>query len=313
VSRWGAVKQDRLKEGKSQNSIDQNQEMTRRFANRIPRVFISLLAIAVFSLTLSCGKKTAEVGRLAVVVSILPLADFVEQVGRDKVHVTVMVPPGASPHSYEPKPSQLVAVSKARMFVEVGTDVEFELAWMDKLKEINKDMLVVNSSQGIGLMGKDPHVWLSPSNAEKMVTNICNGLVKLDPANQDYYFANKSKYLAQLDELDRSIRGQLSGIADRRFIVYHPAWGYFARDYGLEQIAVEEEGKETTADNIKEVVDRSKGMHHKIVFVSPQFSTKGAEVVAHEIGGSTEFLDPLPEHYLADMQTAVGRLVQAMR
>jgi zinc transport system substrate-binding protein len=229
------------------------------------------------------------------------------------VHVTIMVPPGASPHSYEPKPSQLVAVSKARMFVEVGTGVEFELAWMDKLMEINKDMLVINSSQGIRLMGKDPHVWLSPSSAEKMVVNICDGLVRLDPQDQDYYVANKNKYLAQLDELDRSTRERLSGMTDRRFIVYHPAWGYLARDYGLEQIAVEEEGKETTADNIRDVVDRSKGMRRKIVFVSPQFSTKGAEVVAHEIGGSTELLDPLPEHYLADMQTAVGQLVQAMR
>ncbi len=287
--------------------------MIRRLANRIPRIVIFLLAIAAFSLTWSCGKKTAEVSRLAVVVSILPLADFVEQAGGDKVNVTVMVPPGASPHSYEPKPSQLVAVSKARMFVEVGTDVEFELAWMDKLMKINKDMLVVNSSQGIRLMGKDPHVWLSPSSAEKMVVNICDGLVRLDPQDQDYYVANKNKYLAQLDELDRSTRERLSGMTDRRFIVYHPAWGYLARDYGLEQIAVEEEGKETTADNIRDVVDRSKGMRRKIVFVSPQFSTKGAEVVAHEIGGSTELLDPLPEHYLADMQTAVGQLVQAMR
>lgn len=248
-----------------------------------------------------------------MVVSILPLADFVEQVGGDNVPVTVMVPPGASPHSYEPKPSQLVAVSKARMFVEVGTGVEFELAWMDKLMKINKDMLVINSSQGIRLMGKDPHVWLSPYNAKRMVANICNGLVRLDPQNQDYYIANKNKYLERLDELDQSTRDRLSGLTDRRFIVYHPAWGYLARDYDLEQIAVEEEGKETTADNIKEVVDKSKGMSRKIVFVSPQFSTKGAEVVAHEIGGSTEFLDPLPEHYLDDMRTAVGRLVQAMR
>ena len=248
-----------------------------------------------------------------MVVSILPLADFVEQAGGDKVNVTVMVPPGASPHSYEPKPSQLVAVSKARMFVEVGTDMEFELAWMDKLMKINKDMLVVNSSQGIRLMGKDPHVWLSPSNAKKMVTNICDGLVSLDPQNQDYYITNKNKFLEQLDELDRNTRERLNGLTDRRFIVYHPAWGYLAREYDLEQIAVEEEGKETTADNIKEVVDKSKGMRHKIVFVSPQFSTKGAEVVAHEIGGCVELLDPLPEHYLADMRTVVGRLVQAMR
>jgi zinc transport system substrate-binding protein len=310
---WGAVRHSRFKEGKPQNSSDQKSEMTRRLATRIPRIFVPLIAIGAFSFISSCEKEAAQDSSLTVVVSILPLADFVQQVGGDKVQVTVMVPPGASPHSYEPKPSQLVAVSKARMFVEVGTEVEFELAWMDKLREINKDMLVVNSSQGIQLMGKDPHVWLSPSNAEKMVTNICNGLVKLDPANRDYYFANKSKYLAQLDELDRSIREQLSGIADRRFIVYHPAWGYFARDYGLEQIAVEEEGKETTADNIKEVVDRSKGMHHKMVFVSPQFSTKGAEVVAQEIDGSTELLNPLPEIYLTGMQTAARQLAQAMR
>jgi len=287
--------------------------MTKRLRTKIPVIFVGLLPIVVLALTFSCAERTAEEGRLEVVVSILPLADFVERVGGEKVQVTIMVPPGASPHSYEPKPSQLMAVSKARMFVKVGTGVEFELAWMDKLTEINRDMLVLNSSEGLQPIGKDPHVWLSPLNAKRIVVNICDGLVKLDPQNQDYYAANKNKYLAQLDELNLSTKARLSGLTDRRFIVFHPAWGYLARDYGLEQIAVEEEGKETTAENIRAVIDKAKGMSRKTVFVSPQFSTKGAEIVAHEIGGSTESLDPLPQHYLVDMQTAVGRLFQAMR
>jgi zinc transport system substrate-binding protein len=250
---------------------------------------------------------------MGVVVSILPLADLVEQVGGDKVEVTVMVPPGASPHSYEPKPSQLKAVSKAEMFVKVGTEVEFETAWMDRLVQINKKMLVLDSSEGVQLLGNDPHVWLSPLNVEKMVQNIYAGLVRLDPGNEEYYSNNKESCLKQIIELDAYIRERLGNVEDRRFIVYHPAWGYFARDYNLEQILVEREGKEPTAEEIGNAVTQAKTLHHKVVFVSPQFPTKGAETVADEIGGKTEFLDPLPRNYIDDMRAVVQKLAQAMR
>jgi zinc transport system substrate-binding protein len=272
-----------------------------------------VLGIITFMSSSSCDEDLTGSDRIGVVVSILPLADFVEQVGGDKIGVTVMVPPGASPHAYEPKPDQLKKVNLAKMFVMVGSGVEFELVWMNKLVGINKEMMVVNSSQGIELQGRDPHVWLSPKNAQKMVGNICDALIELDPKNQEFYKANFKQYLRELVELDAYIRERFEDIEDRRFIIYHPAWIYFAREYELEQIPVERAGKEVTAEEMKKVVKIAQELENKIVFVSPQFPTKGAETIAKEIDGKTMFIDPLPRTYIANMQTVVERLVEAMR
>jgi zinc transport system substrate-binding protein len=278
-----------------------------------PRFFLFLLTIISLVLILSCGEKHARNDKIGVVVSILPLADFVQQIGKDKVDVSVMIPPGANPHSYEPKPDQLGKVSRARMFVKVGSGVEFELVWMDKLTEINRGMVIVNSSLGIELMGRDPHIWLSPSNAKRMVENILSGLIKLDPGNQEHYRANLNKYLGELDEIDQYIRKRLAGIKNRSFMVYHSAWSYFARDYDLEQISIEYAGKEPTALGIKNALKKAKGFDNKVVFVSPQFATKGMETVAKQIGGTIEVIDPLPQTYIANLQMVMEKLAQVMR
>ncbi len=243
----------------------------------------------------------------------MPLADFVEQVGKERIEATVMVPPGAAPHTYEPKPSQLKELGEAEMFVKVGSGLEFELVWMDKLAQINGNMIVLNSSEGVELTGNDPHVWLSPLNAKKMVQNICSGLIRLDPDNEQYYTENGNAYLERLDELDAYVKKTLTGIENRKFIVYHPAWSYFARDYGLEEIPVERAGKEPTAVEIKEVLEQAAELRSRVVFVSPQFATKGAQTVAREMGGSVMYLDPLPRSYITSIRTTAERLAQAMR
>jgi zinc transport system substrate-binding protein len=281
------------------------------------RLLIFVLAVLMISfvLTLSCGRKSKvdQEGRMAVVVTIPPLADFVENVGKDRVEVSVMVPPGVSPHTYEPTPSQLKKVSQAKIYVKVGSGVEFELTWMDKLVGINKDMAVINGSQGIEMIEKDPHVWLSPLNAKTMVENICNGLIKIDPENGEFFVQNKNQYLQELDELDRYIREKLEGIENKRFLVYHPSWGYFAKEYGLKQIPIEHAGKEPTAKEIKDVVEKAKRYNIKVVFVSPQLSTKSAEVIAKEIGGQTKLIDPLAQSYIPNMRIVIEKLTQAMR
>ncbi|HID10963.1 MAG TPA: zinc ABC transporter substrate-binding protein [Candidatus Latescibacteria bacterium] len=270
------------------------------------------LSLGIVSST-SCERRKGEKGRIAVAVTILPLADFVENLGRDKVKVVVMVPPGASPHTYEPTPEQLRRVSEAEMYVKLGSGVEFELAWLDKLSKINRKMIIVDSSEGMELIGKNPHVWLSPKNAEKMVENICDGLVRIDPGNREYYIGSKKKYIRKLEELDEYIREKLNGIENRRFMVYHPAWDYLASDYGLEQIPIERAGKEPTALEIKKAVERAKKYGIKTIFVSPQFVAKGAQVIAEEIDGRIVFLDPLPRDYINDMRIVVERLARAMR
>ncbi|MDP2846172.1 MAG: zinc ABC transporter substrate-binding protein, partial [Candidatus Methanoperedens sp.] len=147
-----------------------------------------------------------------------------------------------------------------------------------------------------------PHIWLSPKNAKIMVENIYQGLVQIDPANQEYYARNKQKYLQELDELDNEITQALSGKKNRKIMVYHPAWAYFARDYGLEQIPIEKEGKEPTPQGIVSLIKQAKENNITVIFASPQFSTKSAEVVAKEIGGEVVLISSLEKNYLENMR-----------
>jgi zinc transport system substrate-binding protein len=263
-------------------------------------IFVTILffSFGIFSCTSQKYEEEARKQKIGVVVSILPQADFVEKVGGGKVSIAVMVPPGASPHTYEPKPSQMEDVGKAEIYVKVGSGIEFELNWIDKIVELNKEMIIVDCSSGIELIEFDPHIWLSPKNAKIMVENIYNGLVRVDPENKKYYKENKENYLKELDKLDNEITQALLGKVERKIMVYHPAWSYFARDYNLEQIPVEEGGKEPSPKDLENFIKQAKENSIKIIFASPEFSTKSAEVIASEIGGAVVLISPLEKDYV---------------
>lgn len=285
-------------------------------------LFIAFCLVGAYIYNAPQQTETELDERIGVVVSILPQAEFVEEVGGNKVRVTVMVPPGASPHTHEPAYSQLREVSKAEMYAKVGSGIEFELVWTDKIISVNKEILVVDCSREIELIaggheheesgyeheeeheheGVDPHIWLSPRNAKMMVENIYLGLVQTDPANQEYYAGNKEKYLQKLDELDDEITHALSKEKNRKILVYHAAWAYFARDYGLEQISIENEGKEPTPQEIASVIKQAKENNITVIFASPQFSTKSAEVISKEISGEVILINPLEKNYLENMR-----------
>ncbi len=281
-------------------------------------VCISLLASMI---SISCTQVSAPADKIGVVVSILPLVEFAESVGGDKVAVSVMVPPGAEPHSYEPKPSQMTALAKARLYAKVGSGIEFEIGYIDKLADINKAMLVIDSSKGIDLIksedpddpGMDPHIWTSPKNAMIMVGNICDGLIQIDPSNKAYYETNRDTYIQKLTRLDEDIRKGLDPAKNRSFIIYHPAFGYFARDYNLTQIGIEQEGKEPTAAYVTRVIKEAKEKNSRVIFVSPQFSQKSAEVIAQEIGGTVLPVDNLAKNYISNMETIKDAMIKAMK
>ncbi len=255
------------------------------------------------------GERRAENGEIGVIVTILPQAEFVEKVGGEHVKVTVMVPQGASPHTYEPTAGQLREVSKAKMYAKVGSGVEFELAWFDKIREVNKDMLVVDCSNGIQLIGGDPHIWNSLRNARVMVENICAGLIQIDPEHEAEYTANRDRYLPELEEVDAYIHERLDRYTKHRvFSIYHPAFGYFAAEYNLTQIAIEHEGKAPTPKVIQYCIDFARQYNLSYVYVAPQFATLDAEVIAHEIGGQTVFINPLPRDYCATMRSVAASL-----
>lgn len=273
---------------------------------------------------------------IMVAVSLLPQAEFLEKVGGNRVETIVVIPPGADPHTYESSPREVEKISKARMFITVGIGMPFEEVWIERLKTINSEALIVNSSEGIelgGLAGHshqegeeegehsgqleaghgnksdgsheetelDPHIWTSPANAKVMVENTYKGLVEIDPENETYYAQNKDAYLRELDALDARIKEKLEGKKERSFMVYHPSWGYFAADYNLTMIPVEIEGKEPSAQDLAKTVNLAKEKKVKVIFVQPQFSKQSAESLAHEIGGEVIAVDPLAKDYIANM------------
>lgn len=261
---------------------------------------------------------SAEDSRLRVMVSILPQAEFVEAVGGDHVSVTVMVLPGREPHTYAPTPSQMVDLEKADIYFEVGSGLEFELVWMQRFTELNDNMLVVNGSKDVRLMkmgeggANDPHVWLSPKNAMTMVQNLYHGLLKVDPQNASDYENNTRAYLQRLDKLDRNISDALAPLKNRNLLAFHPAWGYFAEEYDLTQIAIEENGREPTALGLAELLDFVKAENISVVFAEPQFDPRMAQDVADEIGGAVVLVDDLARDYVDNLEIVAEKIAEGL-
>ena len=280
--------------------------------NKVLPVLILLIAAFLGNGCIDQAKPQVNDERIVIIASILPQADFVEHVGGDNVEVIVMIPPGANPATYEPTASQLKAASSAAMYVKVGSGLPFEEVWLDNIGSANPNMLIVDTSEGVDLIPGDPHIWLSPRSAMVQVENIYKGLVAVDPENSEYYYRNKEQYINDLEVLDTDITESLSGFDGRNFMVFHPSWGYFSRDYDLTMIAVEIEGKEPSAGDMVHLVETAKENNIKFIFVQPQFSTKSAEVIAKEIGGSVVAVDPLPQDYITNLRIVSNTFAQGL-
>ncbi len=270
------------------------------------KVFLLLLTIAIIA-TSGCTEENSsdKQEKTTVVVSILPQAEFVEKVGGEHVETIVMIPPGGSPATYEPTSSQLKELSKAEIYVKVGSGLPFEKVWLQKIKDLNEDMLLVNSSKGIDLRpmgeGMDPHVWNDPNNAMIMVDNIYKALVEVDPSNKETYTQNRNSYIDELKSLDRQIQETLENKSGNSFMVYHPAWGYFAERYDLNMVPIEIEGKEPSPRHLSDIINFAKQENITVIFVQAQFSTQSAEAVAEEIDGKVVKVDPLARNYTDNM------------
>ncbi len=296
----------------------------------------TILLLLLLSLLTACGG-TASVpspeadvaggatqGTLLVVASIAPLADFARHVGGERVQVDLMVPPGASPHTYEPTPAQLRTLSRARLLVLNGVGLEF---WADDVVKAvdNPDLVVVQTAEGLEIVqgdehgGGNPHVWLDPLNAIHQVERIRDALIQVDPEGEAVYRANADRYIAELKALDQEIRETVATFSSRKFIAFHAAWIYFARRYGLEQAAVVERspGKEPSPAEIAEVVQTAKAIGAKAIFAEPQFPTKAAQVIAAESGAQVLLLNPLglpPDYdYLEMMRYNLGEMAKALK
>jgi len=247
-------------------------------------------------------------------------------VGGDHVNVVTLVPPGASPHTYELTPSQVEQVARASLLVLNGVGLEY---WADKLVKGagNPELIVVDTSQGIEILDGDsaalngnPHVWLDPQNAIVQVEHIRDALIQSDPAHAEVYRNQAQAYVDQLQALDREVVAETGTWSSRQFIAFHPAWAYFARRYGLEQAAVIESspGREPSPAEVARIVETAKRIGARAIFAEPQFSAKAARTIAEETGAAVLFLDPLGSSlvdpsYLSLLRYHVAQMSVALR
>lgn len=291
-----------------------------------------LLFLFIIFLVISCKSKENE-NKIQVSVSIVPQKFFVEQIARDKVDVNIMIKPGYSPATYEPLPVEIKKIASSKLLFSIG--VPSEVMWLEKIKSMYDDLIVVDTTKGIDkkTIGEhtfteflsnekkdihhdhqiehdhshenesfDPHVWLSPELVKIQAENIADALIKIDNKNADFYKKNLQSFKDELSRLSNEIREKFSELDTKNFLVFHPAWGYFSDEFDLNQISVEIEGKEPSLSVLQKIIDYIELNDIKVIFVQKEFSSNSADVIANEINGSVVVLDPLAEDYINNLK-----------
>lgn len=282
---------------------------------------ICLTAVAAFSAVEQAEEHTDA--KVTVFVSVLPQKYLLDRIAGDLAHVYVMVGPGQSPATYSPTPRQMTALGKARLYFSIG--VPFEKVWMSKIADISPGLRIIdlrnaetegavgNHLSGGHLNEEDPHVWTSPPLAGRLALRMMDALVHADPANRRIYEVNCSMLMEDLNALDKEIRSILGSAKGSRFVVFHPAWGHFAREYGLHQIAIESHGKSPGPRALDRVIRNAREAGIKVIYVQSQFSRRDADAVARAIGARVAALDPLAEDYIDNMMRVARELAKEMR
>jgi len=287
-------------------------------SQRMP-AWLGFLVTVVAALSAQ-GAVAAGADRLVIAVSVPPQAYFVDRIGGDRIETVVMIPPGASDETYAPTPAQMVSLSKARLYVTVGhPDYLFERRYINPFLQTHPEVEVVSMAEGVEFISMrpseegrvehpgaeeryetDPHIWVAPDPVRMAVRNIARALSTADPAHAAEYQENLVRFLADIDALNQDVRAQLAGTEHRKVIVTHPAWGYLTNQFGLEQIAIEADGKEPGPARIIALIETARRERVKTVFVQKGFSRKSAELIATAIDGQVVEIDPLAYDWLAN-------------
>jgi zinc transport system substrate-binding protein len=276
---------------------------------------------------------------LSVFTSVVPMKTLVERIGGEHVIVQAMVPPGFNPHSYDPTPQQVQALANAALYVR--SDVPFEHAWMGRIRSVNQHMRVLDTRDSMPgtdhrhlepgpehtehkehaehthghahAHGTDPHFWTDPVLTLQVSRAIRDALANLDPAHRGIYARNQAELARELQALDADIRHLLAPLRNRTFMVFHPAWGHFAEHYGLEQIAIEHEGKQPGARSLASLIELAREKDIRVVFVQPQFDARTAQQVARAIDGRVIVVDPLAPDYMANLRRVAQAFAEALQ
>jgi len=290
-------------------------------ASFVPVILVFGLLLAGMVLSCCCvGKETknATSGQEKVAaVTILPQRDLVREIAGENWTVMVVVPPGADPHTHEPTATEIARLGRADVYFRLGPGLlPFEDVLVARLVAQNPGMLIVDTSAGIPLIhetgeetgggagehGADPHVWLSPSGLRTMAENVFEGLSGRDPTHREDYRARTDAYLRRVDACEESIRKRIAGLEGRPFLVSHPAWGYFAREFGLSQVSINGEGREPTARELFQLVSYAREEGIRVVLTEPEFSARESEVIAREVNASVVVIDPLAPDVLLTLE-----------
>lgn len=283
----------------------------------------------LFSLLVLSLASTATAAGLSVFVSILPEKYFVEQIGGSHIAINVLVGPGQSPATYEPTPRQMAEMTRTKIYFPIG--VPFEKVWLQRIVANNPQLTIVDLSEGLKSRQfattehdhsaadhghdhgeHDPHIWTDPMLVKIMAQRICQTLTDQDPVHAEDYAKNLATFQKALDALDTEIRAELAPVKNRRFLVFHPAWGYFAERYGLEEIAVEADGKEPGPQGLTKLIDEARQQQIHVIFVQKQFSTRLPTMIAKEINAQVAVLDPLAENWAANLRLAAQTFRNAL-
>ena len=293
-----------------------------------PNLVVGVVILMGLAVTAQLGAEPA----VRAFVSIPPQAYFVERVGGDRVAVEVMVGPGRSPTDYAPTPKQMAALSRADVYFSIG--VPFEAVWLSRIRDANPAVRVVDTRRGTKLRridegehgdagheghhgheagALDPHIWLSPRLAKLQARTVLLTLCDVDPAGRAAYEAGFASFVRDVDELDNRILFSMQNLPSRTLMVFHPAFGYFADAYQLEQVAVETGGKEPSARQITRLVEMARERSVRVIFVQPQFSKAGAAAIAESIDGVVVPIDPLARDWLANLSRMADEVVKGLQ
>jgi zinc transport system substrate-binding protein len=291
----------------------------------------SLIRCGVLILLLLLQSPLYAGEKLKVAVSIIPQKNLVQLIAGDLVDVQLLVQPGQSPATYEPTPRQMADLSQSSLYYRIG--VPFENIWMQRIHSTYPNLPILDARTGIELRtmdegdghhdhdhghdhgedGHDPHIWLSPPTIKIMALKLRDRLIELLPSHRDVLNSNHAELANSLDKLDADIRATLADAKSKKFMVYHPSWGYFADTYGLQQIPIESEGKEPGAKALARLIEKAKQNRISAIFVQKQFSQQQAKAVASAIGARVVVIDPLSEDYPENLRKVAKAMVEGAK
>ena len=243
-----------------------------------------------------------------ITVSIEPLRYLTEQIVGDRFEVVTMVPKGSSPETYEPTARQMADLSESILYIKVG-ELGFERTWMPRLTSNAPHITVVNSSEGItSHIGDDPHSWMSARNAIIMAHNIYEAVKRIDVKDSVFFRQRLDSLCNVIHATDKYIRQTTAQAHCKSFIIYHPALTYFASDYGLEQLALEEHGREPSAAELEQIISTARAKGVKTMFVQREFANRNVDIITNTIGARKVEINPLGYDWNKEMRRIAAEI-----